>query len=94
MSPNVWCTALPDARTISNCWTWWASPPELPPAPASAAWHKSIAPSSTAAAGPSFLLHAAHRGKIKSAQPLLQVLILPLLQSSVGSSQPVCVRPA
>ena len=81
----------PSSQTIANCWTWWAAPPELPPvAPpgVSAALHKSIAPSSTAAAGPSFLLHAAHRGKIKSAQPLLQVLILPLLQSSVGSSQP------
>jgi hypothetical protein len=87
MSPNAWCAAFPSARTIANCWTWWALPLELPAA-ASAAWHKSIAPSSTAAAGPSFLLHAAHRGKIKSAQPLLQVLILPLLQSSVGSLQP------
>ena len=67
----------PSSQTIANCWTWCAPPPGLAAAEASAAWHKSIAPASTAAAGPSFLLHAAHSGNIRSAQPLLPELIIP-----------------
>ena len=84
----------PSGQILINCWTLWAPPPLLASEfPEVAAWQSSSAGSMTAAAGPSFLLHDAHSGKSKFAQPLLQVLILPPEQSSVGSSQPAFAEP-